>query len=542
METLPVHPTILYSQSMNHLGLVSAMFDRLEIANVIDRNIPDTNRIVSVGKLVKAMVLNGLGFVSQPLYLCPNFFKDKPVSQLLGENIEATHLNDDALGDALDAIASHDPTCIYSLIGAQAARSLGLDSSSAHLDGTSFHADGRYDKEEKEGVIQITKGYSRDHRPDLNQVILNMMVSNQSGIPLLMASASGNSDDKSTFKSIIKGHIENFNREFKSNVFVADSALYTAETIQLFKGDNVFITRVPEVSKESKQAIQNAISKPHHQIDSNYSYIETPSEYGSVEQRWIIIKSEHAQQRAKKSAIKKFQRITDAEAKLLQQASNQTFACQGDAKTHLENMQKKLKLGTITDVDIVSVLSYSKKGRPKKTDKPDIIEYKIQGNISFCIDAYDLEVSKNSHFILATNELDKNKMPPERILKEYKGQGAVERGFKFMKNPEFFTSSLNLKKPERIMALMMVMTICLLVYAALEREIRLCLKSCQKTVTNQVNKQTDNPTARWVFHIFSGIHVIIFSTGFRQIMNLNEQHKIILSVLGEDFEKYYRGS
>jgi len=55
---------------------------------------------------------------------------------------------------------------------------------------------------------------------------------------------------------------------------------------------------------------------------------------------------------------------------------------------------------------------------------------------------------------------------------QYKNQQKVERGFRFLKYPMFLADSLFLKSPKRIMALMMVMTICLLVYAALEYRIR----------------------------------------------------------------------
>lgn len=56
----------------------------------------------------------------------------------------------------------------------------------------------------------------------------------------------------------------------------------------------------------------------------------------------------------------------------------------------------------------------------------------------------------------------------EALLATYKAQQNVERGFRFLKSPEFLTSSLSLKKPERIEALLMVTTCCLMIYAALE--------------------------------------------------------------------------
>ena len=52
----------------------------------------------------------------------------------------------------------------------------------------------------------------------------------------------------------------------------------------------------------------------------------------------------------------------------------------------------------------------------------------------------------------------------------------MERGFRFLKSPDFLVSSFFLKKPERIEALLMVMTLCLLVYAALEYKIRTKLR------------------------------------------------------------------
>ena len=57
---------------------------------------------INCGEVVKAIILNGLGFVAQPLYLFPNFFKDKAVEHLLGQGVRAEDLNDDKLGRAGD--------------------------------------------------------------------------------------------------------------------------------------------------------------------------------------------------------------------------------------------------------------------------------------------------------------------------------------------------------------------------------------------------------------------------------------------------------
>jgi transposase len=74
----------------------------------------------------------------------------------------------------------------------------------------------------------------------------------------------------------------------------------------------------------------------------------------------------------------------------------------------------------------------------------------------------------------------------------------AERGVRFLKGPCFLASSLSRKKPERIMALFMVTTACVLVYAALEYRIRQALKDHGTTVPNHKGQPVQNPTAQLV--------------------------------------------
>ncbi len=59
---------------------------------------------MNVGEVVKAIILNGLGFVSKPLYLFSHFFEDKAIEHLLGSGIKAEELNDDKLGRVMDQL------------------------------------------------------------------------------------------------------------------------------------------------------------------------------------------------------------------------------------------------------------------------------------------------------------------------------------------------------------------------------------------------------------------------------------------------------
>lgn len=95
--------------SINHLGIVAGAFDELNIGSVIDRLIPKTrHHHLTHGQVLKAMALNGLGFVERRLYLYPEFFSDIAIDRLLGTAIQTDHLNDDLLGRTLDASLSMD--------------------------------------------------------------------------------------------------------------------------------------------------------------------------------------------------------------------------------------------------------------------------------------------------------------------------------------------------------------------------------------------------------------------------------------------------
>lgn len=144
-----------------------------------------------------------------------------------------------------------------------------------------------------------------------------------------------------------------------------------------------------------------------------------------------------------------------------------------------------------------------------------------------------------------TEELDLvySKLTADELLRKYKNdQQQVERGFRFLKDPLFLLDHIFLKLPRRIMALAMVMALCLLIYTLAQFKLRKLLKEQKKTVPNQVKKQIQNPTMRWIFQLFKGIHVITINTleGVKKIVvNINDVQLKIIRILGSAFEKYY---
>ena len=146
-------------------------------------------------------------------------------------------------------------------------------------------------------------------------------------------------------------------------------------------------------------------------------------------------------------------------------------------------------------------------------------------------------------YLISTNELDREKLPTEELLTVYKDQNrSVERGFRFLKDPFFFASRFFLKKPSRIMALLMVMGLSLLIYALAEQTLRSKLAESGQSIPDQKGNPTQGPTMRRVFQMFEGIHILLIETGQvrkRMVLNVQEVHLKIAGLLGESILQFY---
>ncbi|HYQ92408.1 MAG TPA: DUF4277 domain-containing protein [Candidatus Competibacteraceae bacterium] len=139
-------PGAYASHPLDQHGLVAGMVEEVGWVGKLDALIRQDleQRRVSVGRAVKAMSLMGLGFTSRALSLTPPFFADKPVERWLGAGVAAGHVNDDALGRALDAIHAYGVEWLYARRAGGVVKPLGGSCAGGHRDATRFQVDGEY--------------------------------------------------------------------------------------------------------------------------------------------------------------------------------------------------------------------------------------------------------------------------------------------------------------------------------------------------------------------------------------------------------------
>lgn len=532
------------TQRLDHLGIVAGICEEIDLIGQIDARVPDTGRTVSVGQAVQAMVLNGLGFVNRPLYLMPEFYANKPVERLIGAGIQAEALNGDSLGRALDHLYAAGVTELFAAVSAHALQVMGIDTRFAHLDTTAFSVEGAYEVEEmpSEGEpvpLKITYGYSKDHRPDLKQAVLGLICANASSIPVWLAALDGNRADKASLPAVAQAYLAQFQAEDEMPYLVADSALYSEANLQTLSAVQ-WVSRVPATLSQAKHLLQTVTQAQMQAAESEgYYYHEQRVTYADIEQRWLVVLYEPNRVRELEGLAKAVAQEHQQASRALKKLARHDFGCAADAQaagTQLAATWKHHRLRS----QITAHTRYAQPGRPGANSQA-IQVWRIQGEIEPDDERLAAAREAAGKYLIATNELDADRLPTADLLTAYKDQNrSAERGFRFLKDPLFFASSFFLKKPARIMALLMIMGLSLLVYALAEHVVRSQLVERDATLPNQLGQPTQRPTMRRLFQLFEGIDVLYLSD-CRQamIMNLKPIHRQILLLFSPTIQKFY---
>lgn len=551
-SVVKLKPQEIEIQNIDHLGIVAGIIDSIGIVEIINELIGvEKDEKVNAGQVVKAMIINGLGFVSKPLYMFPEYFETIACEHLIGTGVKPEYLNDDKLGRVMDKLFIKGLDTIFFIIAVKAAKKFGVSLSTSHLDSSSMHVHGQYNtslpevifenqkignNQELEEIavkspkeITITYGYSRDHRPDLKQFIIEMICSGDGDIPIFLKLASGNQGDSSCFGQIA---VEYQKQLEVNSLIVADSALYTESNLKMMS-DLQWLCRVPLSIKTAKSLISTIPESEF--IDSTipgYKLVSKTENYAGIEQRWLVVQS---QERRESDLRKLTQKITKAESKAvldLKKLSQERFACEADAIKALSKLSTQFKYHQINESKVTPAKS-------NKKDSLNEISYQISATVCQDESKINTELLSAGRFIIATNVLDSQELSDDSMLREYKAQQSCERGFGFLKDPLFFADSIFLKSPERIESMGMIMGLCLLVYTLAQRQIRNALKESKSTIKNQLGKATNSPTLRWIFQCFQCIHLITLNQE-EHISNWNKDRDFILRLLPDDCLRYYQ--
>ena len=397
--------------------------------------------------------------------------------------------------------------------------------------------------EAETALIAITYGYSRDHREDLKQWMLAMATTHEGDVPLFLQPLDGNSSDTVSLPAAVMA-IQKQVREADAepSVYVVDNGIYSESNMRQLNAACIkWVSRVSETSTEAKTVLHEGSQDWQRSEDGSIQWFCREMELPQGSERWVIVRTSASEQRAQASLQRQVNHAQASWERKCWHLGTRRFACEADARAAFERELKGKPTWLEVRSDVVAHPHYTGKGRPRKEASPTTYQWQIVATVTVNQPRVDEEALRKACFIVGTNELESEALSDQALVTTYKEQGGVERGFRFLKDPLFLASSVFVKKPERIIALSLVMMLYLLVYRLAEYRLRARLVATEQTIPDQVHKPTARLTMRWVFQCFEGIellHIQTATTSRVLVVRLQPLHRLILHLLGPPYEKF----
>ena len=527
--------------------LVAAFCREIKLRDIIDEMVtwdPKQCRL-SPGTLLEALVINIL-VARKPLYRVEEFYSEMNLNVIFGEDekITADAFNDDALGRALTKLAKAHPNRVYLALALSAINVHNIKTRTVHADTTSISVAGEYDQtDEDRDLLDITYGYSKEHRPDLKQFLYGLITTSE-GIPIFGELCDGNMSDKTWNKDVLERLQTMLPSDNGQSIYVADSALVTNDNLALMSDKKIpFISRLPETFKIAAELKEWAWTENQWQhlgslVEKKdaaiYQVQSAVKELNGNDYRFNIVNSSSLDKRKEKSIdkmidIKKKELIEDCNA-----LAKREFYCEADANKALELFLAKHDTSLFeinTEIKEERVIK-RRVGRPRK-DEPN--SYQNHNRAIPSLDSIKELFVKElkataSTIVLITNILDDNELSPGDVLREYKNQTAVELSFRFLKNPVYI-DGIYVKNTERVVAIGYVFLMALLIYVLLQRRVRRNLAKETKPLVIPGKRKSFSPTGAMLLEMLKPLTIITFETDSGCI------HQVAENQLNEDIKR-----
>jgi transposase len=557
-----------------HLPLVLGVVRKLNVAALIDTFCPPhPAHVLSCGRGVEALLLAILDG-HHALYKVGARLEERGMLPLLQPGLQRASLHDYRLGQILDALFAAQLNRVFGAIALNALEVYALSTPWLHQDTTTITLYGAYEEEAHIGKGPIPPrpayGHSKDGHDDLKQVLLSLGVSSD-GLPLRLGVRDGNTSDSTETPIAIEECVALGLDGMRG--IVADSKAYCKRTLGLCLEQRVgLITLVPrtcavrqdvEAWGQQHDALPLLLEKPGRTRQEpprrwhGQSVVRrVPVEYADgrldvAEIRFLVV---HSSQLAHQAAVayaaaqaKEAERVTEH----VQHVEAQWFACAADAESAIAEYEGRGqgRRGRTPRPWRYHVLHYRveavsvprkrmRRGRPPKAEAPQVeVRYRL------VVHPEALVPSEDAHgwTVLATT-IQPEVCTDTEMLQAYQEQHiTVEPGFRWIKNPAAI-SPVWLEKPERIAALAMRTVVGLLVYAVIQRQVRLYLHDHAQQVPGNKGL-TATPTAAVVFALFAPVMLVQFAMENAtscQVHGLQDHHLIVCEAVGID-PAWYQG-
>ncbi len=552
-------PDYMQITRADHLPIIAAFCRHIDFVETINRVVP-TEMEVSVGVFIQGMILDILSGRS-PLYRLADFFEHQDTELLLGEEVAVNSFNDTTVARAMDAVFNVGAEKVFNAIAFKASCRFSLEKRHVHFDTTSVNVWGDYKQcSPDSGSVNITFGYSKDHRPDLKQFLIKMLCVGRN-IPIVGSCEDGNTSDKAinnTLLSCISQHMAKYGLEPGAFVYVADSAMVTEDNLATI-GENLFLTRLPFSYNEANRVVSEAIAEDSWEEIGTLNKTPTadkrpPARYRVTEKtvvlyqkqyRAVVVHSSAHDKRRTNRMDREIKASKKLVSKLISQEAKQEFYCLADAEAAASRLQQSETELHSLSATVEEKINYAR-GRPPKNGirKVASVRYILKAQAEEKTEEIEKKRDQAGCFVLLTNVPRQGDMSETgtELLHAYKEQYGIERNFSFLKDP-LIVNGLFLKKPERIEVLGAILLMALLIWNLIEHCLRQHIRECSVTLPGWDRKPTQRPTAFMMSTKFIGL-MIVKVAGIRRLASpftdVQNQYLTALNLSKEDLLNNHR--
>jgi transposase len=551
------------------IPLITSVAQRIGLKTIISKYIPSYgNEKIPVADTLMLLVAN-ITIGRQPLYeleqwtqrVAPHCFHLKP-GQLL-------YFNDDRFARALDKLYFSDRASLITEIVLKMIKVVGLDIDRVHNDSTTVKAYGKIPGKTITG-LELLRGNSKDHRPDLKQLVFSLTISSDGAVPIHYKTYPGNRTDDTT-------HIENWDTICRITgrpdfIYVADCKVCTSTQLAYIagKGGRV-ITIMPETWKESntfkEQLRSNSKGAKRHRkkiiwrreipehSDKYDSFSLFLGDFNAGEAGYRVFWY-HSSEKEKKDALIREQKLQKAESQLLQlipRLNKKKLKSKEAIENQVESILKKYKVRRFLKIILSEKTTEFKvqmtRGRPGPNTKYKTCIETLYF-LSWERDQRALKQEKNVDGIfplLTTDDSrdsrDSRALSAKSVLLSYKYQPRLEKRFTQFKSVHE-AAPLLFKKIGRVEAIMFLFFLALMIQAIIEREVRLKMKKegIKTLPIYPESRDAYHPTTSKILDTFDGIssYRVTIEGKTREFQDsLTQTQKTILRLLNIDIDDFW---
>lgn len=487
---------------------VIAQFARLlDIAGIVDRAAPVRDIAYAThGQVIEALIANRLTSPT-PLVHIEDWARDWAVEEVFGLSPDV--LNDDRIGRALDAVAPHLDGIVGS-IGAQAIATFGVDIARVHWDMTSISLYGAYPST-LPGHIEPRYGHPKDRRPDLKQIQAGLAVSSDGGIPVWHHAYDGGAGEVAQ----VVGAMEALSRlaEERNFLMVGDSKLvsypnlkamvaagvsFIAPASKSYVGADVLAACDPDAATPVDYIAERDTHKPPEERGTYRVLEDTMILTGKTKKdpalrlRRVLVWSSARAGAAEAARTKKLDRARDDLERLGRGLGGRYYRTKAQVTDRIAVIAKQRR---------VTAYLHTTVGIDPTTPKPTL-EWHFDQN------AINTDAATDGWYALLTN-LDPN-TDTTGVFHHYKGQEAPERRYHNFKGP-LAVAPMFLHNNRRIETLISVICLALLIFALVERTVRLALNPAIK-LPGLWARRPAKPTGQLIFTALAPLRLVPATT------------------------------